>query len=273
MANYHFEASIIKRSIGQSIVDRTAYIWKEKLRDSYTGRIYDRRTGAVQKPISGIRLPDGAPSKLYNAQEFLDALNASEKRCDAQMARSYILSLPNELTLEQQLELAMTFIDVNFTKIGYGSIYAIHLNAANDRGRESIPAREGEIKANPHLHLIVPFRLIDGNGFQPTKLMSRTTNSREYLIRLRRAWADDQNRFYERLGLNIRVSHESLDMQGLCKHRVPHLSPAEFALERKGEKTRNGDRLREAVKKNERLFHGRSHERTRGLEREPGPSR
>ena len=273
MANYHFEVKIVSRGKGESVVDRVAYILREKLRDSYTGRIYSRRSKSEHVPVVGIRLPDDSPSAYADPQVFLDALNVAERRSDAQMARSYILSLPNELTLDQQVKLSTEFIDSHFTREGQGTIYAIHCNPPNTYGRGNLSPRHGKVQDNPHLHIIVPFRKIDSNGFQATKLGSRATNNRTYLKSLRKDWADEQNRMYEQQELNIRVSHESLAMQGIHQREVPCLTHEEFELERNGISTLRGNDYRKAIEENARLYPERFPGLGRKMEHTLSPTR
>lgn len=270
MAMYSFDTNIVRRSAGQSVVDRAAYIMKEKLYDSYTGRTYNRRSSSTYVLTSGVYLPENAPPEFEDVQRLLTALNSIETRSNAQMARSYRLALPIELTHEQQITLAKEFMGEHFARINQCSIYAIHLNPANRCGRESpdsLPPVD-KIKANPHIHIIVPFRMVNSTGFLPTKIASRATNNRDYLTQLRKSWADIQNRAFERMGLAVRVSHESLIMQGV--HRVPakYLGAATIARERKGIKTERGDQYRDIMQRNERL-----RQRSRSVERSYGPTR
>ncbi len=262
MANYHFEAKVIQRSKGMSITDRVAYITAQKLVDAYTGRTYDRRSHNGSVPHFEIALPPDAPSEYRDVQCLLDALNASEKRKDAQMGRSYILSLPLELSGDQQLDLAREFVKENFTRIGQCTIWALHRNEPNrqERGDNLLPVKE--IRENPHLHLIVPFRAVDQGGFQPTKVASQATNNPQYLVSLRKDWADRQNAAFSRLGMNVRVSHESLAMQGIKRQATIPIGAASLALERKGIRTQRGGQYRSIQRLNERLRlpeHDRAH--------------
>ncbi len=269
MANYHAEAKIIQRSKGESVTDRAAYITASKFRDSYTGRTYDRRHHNGLVVTSGVILPPNAPLEFTNIQVLLDALNSTERRCDAQMARSYTLSLPFELPLEQQLELTQEFAKDSFIRSGQCAIFAIHQNQANVQGRSNDLPPVDKIRENPHVHLIVPFRAVGDAGFQPRKLSSRRTNNRNYLISLRKSWADIQNRAYERARLDIRVSHESLAAQGIKRQATRPLGAATLALERKGIQTERGNQHREIIQRNR----NRSRSPARELERDFGPSR
>ena len=277
MANFHFNVNVISRSKhtmfgrlrkGRSVVGNAAYITKQKLYDRYTEQTYDRRSDGSSVPIIGVRLPPGAPQSFKDLQTLMDELNAAEKRKDAQMARSYILSLPIELTLSQQIELVEDYIAKNFTSRGQVAVFGIHLNEANLHGREHLPPVE-KITRNPHVHILVPFRAVDCYGFLPTKKESRSTNNPKYLISLRKEWAEDQNRFFERLGLDCRVSPESLIKQGDSREAAIYLGHATIAMERKGIKSVRGDEYRKKRELIQRL-RGQERDQAHDLERDFG---
>ncbi len=69
----------------------------------------------------------------------------------------------------------------------------------------------------------------------------------------REQWAYVQNRAYERNRLDIRVSHESLEVQGR-RDREPtiHLSRIDWQKEERGERTSAGDRKRAIRERNEK---------------------
>lgn len=269
MAMYSFHVKVVRRK-GGAVVDRTAYILKTRLYDSYAGRTYDYQSHGTDVLTSGVYLPSAAPPEFEDVQKLLTALNSAETRSNAQMARSYRLALPIELTHEQQIALAKEFMSEHFARIGQCAIYAIHLNLPNRYGREnpdSLPPVD-EIKSNPHLHIIVPFRMVNSVGFLSTKTASRATNNQEYLIMLRKSWADIQNRAFERLGLAVRVSHESLVMQGIYRMPVRNLDVKSITLERSGIKTKRGDQYRAIMQ-----YNGQLRQPDRSVERSYGPTR
>lgn len=242
MALYHLRTTLVRRR-KRSVVGLTAYIVGAILHDSRNHRTYDRRYHDGPILEAKVMLPATVPEEYTNIQFLLDSLNAAEKRRDAQMARHYDMALPIELSLEQHIELAEDFLRRHFLSRGQCAIYAIHYNAPNYRGRGAIEPID-EIRDNPHLHVIVPFRGMDEHGFQPTKLSSRDTNNRFYLIALRRDWADHQNRWFEQLSLDVRVSHKSLRAQGIERPAAFPLEASEMALERQGIRTARGDHYR-----------------------------
>lgn len=249
MASYHLNTDVISRGKGDSVTAADAYISGEKLRDSYDGKIHDRsyRQDVIYKEIL---LPPATPKAFLDRQTLLDALNASERRSDSQMARTIKIALPNELTLEEQIALTKEFVLDNFMKFGMCADIAIHKGLL-DKSRKPLNIEAvQERKNNPHAHIIIPFRTIDNNGFHRTKTQNRYMNNSKYLVVWRKEWARLQNREFERLGLNVRVSHESLAAQGINRVPTKHLGPATLALEKRGVQTERGDEYRETIARN-----------------------
>lgn len=215
----------------------------------YDGRIHDRsyRQDVAHKEIL---LPPKAPAELTDRQILWDALNQAEKRNDAQTARLIDLALPNELSLSEQVALVREFVEVNFTRYGLCADIAIHQGTLDEDGKPISIEPVGERKDNRHAHIIIPFRSLDERGFCHTKQQTRFMNSPSYLIAWRKSWADLQNREFERRGLSVRVSHETLAAQGIDREPTKHLGPGTMALELRGIQTDRGDIYREIMQRN-----------------------
>jgi len=272
LACYHFNASIVSRGNGSSIAAAVAYISGEKLHDSYDGKIHDRshRRDVIYKATL---LPLSAPREFLDRQTWLDALNRAERRCDAQMARSIKVALPNELTFEEQVALVEEFVSENFIAQGFLADLAIHRGLLNrHRVSEDIEPVE-ERRDNPHAHIVVPLRTVDEDGFSRTKTQGRYMNNPSYLNQWRREWARLQNREFERLGLDVRVSHESLAARGINREPTKHIGAAAMALENRGIQTERGDQYRAVIALNRsrelerQLERQRMHDRSRNMER------
>lgn len=253
MANYHLEVSIISRRKGRSVVKSVNYISGEKLHDNYNNRIYyNRRNDLLQCKIF---LPDKAPPEFYDLQCLCDEIDKAETRYDARTAREFKGSLPNELPFHEQERIVHEFINNNFTSHGLCAIAAIHegKNEANPK------------QNNPHVHIIVPTRTIDQSGFNLKK--ERMWDKKEYLNLWRADWANVQNIAYERNGLDIRVSHESLEVQGKYDQEpTPHISRIDFQKEQRGERTPAGDKKRSIKLRNENRIRQKQFEQRRNLE-------
>lgn len=262
MACYHFNARVIGRGGGTSVSAAAAYISGEKLRDSYTGRIYDYsyREDVLFKEIW---LPSNAPSEFLDRQVLVDAVNFSEKRSDSQLARIVEIALPNEFPFDRQLALVKEFVEENFIKRGLCADIAIHRGRL-DKSRKPVEIEPVQKRSdNPHAHIIIPFRTVGEDGFSRNKTQTRFMNSRKYLIELREAWAVLQNREFERNGLDIRVSHESLRVQGIDREPTIHIGAAAIALELKGEQTWQGDKYRGIKERNRERKRDKERQRDR----------
>ena len=252
MANYHFEVGVISRGKGQSFVNSVSYICGKTLNDSYRDKTYyNPREDVLQYEIF---LPNWAPSQLYQLQGLCDAVNRAEKREDARTARMFIGSLPNELWFYEQSQIVERFVNNNFVSHGLCAIVAIH------EGKNEINPKRN----NPHVHIIVPTRTVEAKGFYEKK--NREWDKRKYINIWREDWANEQNLAYERNGLNIRVSHESLEVQGKDREPTIHLSYIDWQKEQLGERTIDGDKKRAIKKRNEERIHQKQLKQEHNLE-------
>src|SRR6516225_2933585 len=96
MASYYLRVQIIGRSRIISALGTAAYRSASKLHDFRQNLDFDHSN----KPNvihSEVLAPDGAPRRLLNRQVLWNAVEASEKRSDAQLARDVEFALPHEL--------------------------------------------------------------------------------------------------------------------------------------------------------------------------------
>lgn len=253
MANYHFETKIISRGKGRSVTAAVGYISGKTLRDSYTGKTYyNNRNDVIWQKIL---LPNDAPQEFRNLQHLCNEIECAEVRWDARTARQFIGSLPNELPPRELIQIVRDFIESNFVSCGLCAVAAIH------RGHN----RDDPSRNNPHVHIIVPTRTVGEDGFNKKK--DREHDKRKYITIWREQWAVVQNRAYERNGLDIQVSHESLEAQG--EHdREPtiHLSRIDWQREQHGEHTSTGDRKRAIRERNQKRVRQRDFEQKYELE-------
>ena len=147
------------------------------------------------------------------------AVELTEKRKDAQVARELLLSLPHQLTHEQRVELVQRFVREVYVAQGMIADIAIHL-----------PHRDGDHR-NHHAHVMLTMRGIAGEGFGGKV---REWNDRALLANWREQWAAYQNVLFEELGLPLRADHRSLDDRGIDREPEPKLGPEASAMERKG---------------------------------------
>lgn len=251
MGNYHLEIKNISRGKGRCITSSMSYICGRKLYDCYNKESYFHRRNDVL--YWEIYQPHNAPAKFSDLQCLCNEINEAEKRYDSRTGREFIASLPNELSISELIEIVDEYIEEHFIKQGLCAVAAIH------EGRnEYDPSKD-----NPHVHIIVSTRVVGPDGF--SKMKDREHNKKVYVKIWREGWANIQNRAYERNGMKIRVSHESLEVQGIRREPTPHLSRIDWQKEERGELTPAGDRKRAIQERNKRV-QKRQLKRGRGLE-------
>lgn len=237
MANYHLEVQAISRGKGRSVTRLANYISGHKLYDSYNNETYYKHREDIL--FCRIFQPCDAPRAFYDLQHLCNEIERAEKRYDARTAREFKCSLPNELPLQELVRIVSEYVDRNFVEQGFCAIAAIH-----EGKNEADPSRN-----NPHVHIIVPTRAVGPDGFSKKK--DRKHDNRKYIAIWREQWAQVQNRAYKRNSLDVRVSHESLEVQGKQREPLPHLSRIDWQKEQRGEHTCAGNERRAVEKRNQ----------------------
>ena len=238
MAQYRFSAQVIKRSDGRSAVAAAAYRAGERLVDERLDMPFDYRSRDGVEHTE-IMLPIGAPSGFADRATLWNAVEAVEKRTDAQVAREVQLSLPHELSFEQRRELVCDFVQTAFVDKGMVADIAMHRPDAHGDDR------------NFHAHVMLSTRrTYYEQGFRHKE---RDWNSRETLAEWRQSWAETQNRHLaQALGPKApQVSHKSFEDREIDREATIHLGPTASAIERKGERSERGDMNREILAAND----------------------
>lgn len=234
MASYHCSIKPVSRGAGKSGTAAAAYRAGVCLSDERTGEIHDytRKQGVEHAELV---LPSGVDidrERLWNAAE------SAEKRKDARVAREFELALPSELTADQRRELAIDYAKSIVEQYGVAADVAIHE-----------PNRRGD-QRNHHAHILITTRAITPDGLgaktdleQEDKALRAQGKGtgREQIEALREAWATRCNIALERAGHQERVSHKSLEAQGIDREPTSHLGPVATAMERRGERSDRGD--------------------------------
>lgn len=225
MADYRFSANVISRGKGQSSVASAAYRSSSRLVDERTGQIHDytRKSGVTH---SEVLTPEGTPEWMLDRAQLWNAIEAVERRKDAQLSREVQLSLPHELNPEQRKRLVLDFVQEQFVNQGMIADVAIHA-----------PSKAGD-ERNHHAHIMLTMRELTAEGFGKK---NRDWNKSENLTNWREEWAHHQNNALERHGHNVRVDHRSFEDQGIDREATHHLGPVASDMERNGKKTRIGD--------------------------------
>jgi ATP-dependent exoDNAse (exonuclease V) alpha subunit len=233
MAIYHLSMKIVGRGnggpklakAGKSTVAMAAYRSAEKIMDERTGIEYDytRKDGVVDKEILA---PKNSPEWICDREKLWNEVEKVEKRKNAQLAREIDIALPIELTHEENKLLVGDFVNRNFTSKGIVVDVAYHTKEKN----------------NPHVHLMLTRRYVLENGFGDIikdlyggEFKGRPNESqKEYLMEIRKSWADFCNEHLSRKQFNERVDHRTLKAQGVERLPQIHLGHKVKAMMKKG---------------------------------------
>lgn len=233
MAMFGLDVKTISRLNGGSVVKSAAYILRDNIYDHYLDKTH-YYSHVKDLVYSKILVPYYAPRAFRDRDTLLAAIDQAESRYDARTGRMIRLSLPNDrgITDEDRIKLATRFVREEFVRLGMCAILAIH------EGKNEIPE-----KCNPHAHVIITDRPVCVTGFEAKK--DRSWNRVQLLCKWRERWAEMQNQLYKEKELDLSVSHESLQVQGINREPTVPLGRAAMALERKGIHTEPGNRNRE----------------------------
>jgi len=200
MAHFHMKMKIPK---GKSCLAKLSYI-------SGTDK-YENKSDVIEVQHFNI---DFEPTDFWSAAE-----NHERKNCGTKF-REFEMMLPRELSHEQHLELMQNFIN--------------HEDVGLTNHPMSIGFHEGDDGNQPHAHLMLSERENDGierenpadffkrfNSKKPElggcKKLSQKFRGSERCVEIKAAFAEVQNDFFKKLGLDISVSHLSFKDQGLDK--------------------------------------------------------
>ena len=147
IAIYHWNIGIASRGKGKSAVAAAAYRSGEKLTNEWDGMTHDytRKGGVVHTEIM---LPPHAPPSFSDRSTLWNSVELYEKAGNAQLAREIDAALPIELSREEQIRLVREYCSSQFVSRGMCVDYAIH---DTDSG-------------NPHCHIMLTMRPLDGRG-------------------------------------------------------------------------------------------------------------
>src|ERR1700744_2581408 len=210
MAIYHFSAKVISRSSGSSALASAAYRAGLRLYDERLDRHHDfsNKSGVIH---SEVLTPENAPDEFRDRESLWNAVEAAEKRIDAQLAREIEFAIPRELSQDQAIELARDFVEREFVAEGM----IADLNLHWDLGADGQP--------KPHAHVMLTMREVDENRFGAKV---RDWNRTELLEHWREDWASHVNERLAELGIEARIDHRSFEAQGIGLEPQHKIGPA-----------------------------------------------
>ena len=147
MAIFHLSIKIITRGKGRSAVAAAAYRSSTIFTNERDGSVHDytRKGGIIHTEIL---LPQNAPVEYKDRSVLWNAVEASERYCNAQLSREIEISLPVELTMEQNISLARKFAREQLVTAGMCADVCVHDNG----------------KGTPHAHIMLTMRPIEKSG-------------------------------------------------------------------------------------------------------------
>ena len=246
MAITHFSIQIIGRADGRSALLSAAYRHCAKMSHESEGRTVDYSN----KPNLGheeFLAPPDAPhwaraliadrSVAGAAEAFWNAVEAAEKRADAQLAKEFIIALPVELSKQQNIALMRQFVFEQVLSRGQVADWVYH-----------------DEPGNPHVHLMTSLRPLTEKGFGAKKVAvtaedgtpKRTKNGKiQYrlwagekpeFLQQRRGWLDLQNQHLALAGLEIRVDGRSYAERGIDLVPTAHIGAGARAIHRRAQR-------------------------------------
>jgi ATP-dependent exoDNAse (exonuclease V) alpha subunit len=246
MANYFLNLKTFGRRSTGGAVSAAAYRAGERIRDERTGRTYDH-SGRQDVLHKEIMLPNQfAADDMSWAQDRGSLWNRAERaevRSDARTAREYLVALPVELSPEARIKLVTGFSRELVERYRFALDVAIH--APRDY--------PGSDPRNFHAHLLATTREVTLEGLgAKTTLEWRDANRREAglgpavgeLLHVRERWAVAANAALEQEHIDARIDHRTLQAQGIDREPRPYIPRAAFEMERQGNRSVLGERMR-----------------------------
>lgn len=234
MALFSWGMQIIKRSAGRSVVAAAAYRAGERLHDDRQSVTHDyrNRSGVEHKEIL---LPADAPEWVrgIGRERLWNAVEAGEKRKDAQTARELRIMIPRELDPPERIRVVREYLQRSFVAKGMVADVCWHNKQASD-GREQ-----------PHAHVLLTMRPLAAGGFgrksrhdwvpdpsgrchpdgRPVMIESNAEswNSATYFEKCREDWESVANAALANAGVVDRIDRRSLLKRGLSRLPEPAL--------------------------------------------------
>ena len=218
MASFHLSVKVGKRGTGGAHAD---YVQRAGAYKNYRGGEELAFTESVNMPIWSAH----SPSEFFRQADLNERANGSSYR-------EYEIALPRELSHEQRIEFVREFVRQEIGK-DHPCTWAIHNPKASIEGGDQ-----------PHAHIMFSDRKLDGIERNPEQFFKRANSKapekggcakantaaskaerKEKLVGLRERFATLQNAHLAKHGHADRVTHQSLDAQGIARQPERHLGP------------------------------------------------
>lgn len=235
MAIQFARAEYVGRSSGKNACCKGAYNSRTKIKDEKTNIVYNF-TSCKDNVYHEVLLPEYVHQKFKNISELMNMIERTERKCNSQLLKEYVLALPDEenISLELKKEMVYEFIRENkWIENGLGVQVDIH------------KPHDGE--KNWHAHLLVTIRrfLDTGLCFESKKARDlepqvRGGRTNTYVksneeVNLGKLWSQIQNRIFKKYGLENRVDSIGINPQ-------EHIGPVRMRSVMNGAVVRNEER-------------------------------
>ncbi len=213
-----------------------AYIHRTSMTDAKQGAVFNfaRDDALVHSevclPVNAapwlVTLMAGCETK-EQSQRLWNAVAKAETRHDAQTTREFVIALPVELSVAQNIALMRDYIEQHLTSRGLVVDWAYHAEPSN-----------------PHVHLMHTLRPVIGSGFgkkresvkdesgaprrdKDGKIISyQFIGNRKTLVDLRTAWAETASHHLAMAGHDVVLDLRSYAEQGIKLTPSTHIGPA-----------------------------------------------
>ena len=196
---FHMNVKIFSRGKGHNFTQKLCYRDGGIRTDLETGRTINyHRKHFSEKIENDFIVPEGADESLHNRNDYYDSLEQKEKAKNAQYFREFEVAFPNDLSKEDNKDIARKFgeslaaegmfVDINYHKLDSN---------------------------NPHAHILTSMRGVNEKGLLGNK--NREWNNKENLDKWRGKFAEIINEKYKERGIDNYVDHRSYKKQGVDK--------------------------------------------------------
>ncbi len=232
MAIYTIQIKPVSRSAGHSATAKIAYNCRDKITDQRTGEIhkYNSRKMSADLIHSEITYKDLTLDK-NNREKIWNNAELADNRSNSRTAREYVVALPKELSIEQNIELVREFARHLTEKYNNVADWAVH--------------NEKDGNNNVHAHILTTTRQFDLVALELGEKTDLELDngrlkkegkkiSQDQIKDIRKSWENIQNKHLKIAGLDLKVSCERKEERATIKK---HLGKNAVALERKGIET------------------------------------
>lgn len=231
MAIFHMNFSNISAGKGRSAVASASYRSGEKLYSEMEGKSYFYARDMM--PESFILAPEHAPLWANDREKLWNEVEAKDRKVNSRYAKEFNVALPVELSVQEQKELLIAYVQENFVNAGMVADIAIHRDHPE----------------NPHAHVMLTNRPFNEDGTWGIKSKkeyildeyshktytgtSKYPKSRKIWLvdwdkkgkvaAWRKAWAKSVNRVFEQKNMPDRISEKTLEEQGIDSAATQHV--------------------------------------------------